>query len=175
MEERGEREEREERVAAEPQQAPTAAEVATGERVRQKFPKPCRLRLKTLVDPLFADGRSEYAYPLRMVWRNVDAAHTEGILPRGSNVRVGRVQMLVSIPKRRQRRAVDRVLLRRRVREAYRRLLPAFEERVSRRSDIATLSLAVVYISDKIESQARISARLEKLLDAVAEKLEIPA
>lgn len=143
--------------------------------VRQKLPKPCRLRLKTLVDPLFADGCSAYAYPLRMVWRSVDAVSMEHVLPRGSSVRVGRVQMLVSIPKRRHRRAVDRVLLRRRVREAYRRLLPAFEERVRRKADIATLSLGIVYISEKIEPQAKIALRLEKLLNVVAEKLNLPA
>lgn len=142
--------------------------------VRYKLPKPCRLRLKSLVDPLFAKGKSEYAYPLRLVWRAAGADDMAHVLPRGSSVTVGKVQLLVSIPKRKQRRAVDRVLLRRRVRDAYRHLLPAFEARVSKRPDIATLSLAVVYISSEIESQAKISERLGKLFDALCSKLDLP-
>lgn len=142
--------------------------------VRYKLPKPCRLRLKSLVDPLFAKGKSEYAYPLRLVWRIADADDMAGVLPKGSTVTVGRVQMLVSIPKRKQKRAVDRVLLRRRVRDAYRRLLPSFETRVRKRPDIATLSLAVVYISSGIEPQSKIDERLARLFDTLASKLDLP-
>ena len=78
----------------------------------QRLRKPCRLRLKTLVEPLFANGKSEFAYPLRAVWRTCAANQLTHILPKGSSESIGRVQMLVVIPKRKQKHATDRVLLR---------------------------------------------------------------
>ena len=137
----------------------------------QRLRKPCRLRLKTLVEPLFANGKSEFAYPLRAVWRTCAANQLTHILPKGSSESIGRVQMLVVIPKRKQKHATDRVLLRRRVREAYRRLLPAFEESVRQYPHIATLSVAFVYISGKAEPYDTIYRKMEKLLTNIAAQL----
>lgn len=137
----------------------------------QRLRKPFRLRLKTLVEPLFANGKSEFAYPLRAVWRTCAANQLTHILPKGSSESIGRVQMLVVIPKRKQKHATDRVLLRRRVREAYRRLLPAFEESVRQYPHIATLSVAFVYISGKAEPYDTIYRKMEKLLTNIAAQL----
>lgn len=53
---------------------------------------------------------SAMAYPWRAVWR-VNTGRRSGI---------GCPQFLISVPKKRLRRAVDRVAMRRRMREAYR-------------------------------------------------------
>lgn len=139
--------------------------------MRLRLPKLCRLRHKTLVDALFAGGDSLYAYPLRVVWRKLGAEALEASFRPGFVPEVAKVQMLVSVPKRRQRRAVDRVLMRRRIREAYRRLLPQFEARVAGKSDDGTISIAIVYISQQLEPFSLIERKLARLLDKLCDKL----
>ena len=63
------------------------------------------------IEKLYARGTSIIAYPLRAVWLEV---------PREDGRHPVAARFLVSIPKKRIRHAVDRVLLRRRTREAYR-------------------------------------------------------
>ena len=63
------------------------------------------------IEKLYARGTSIIAYPLRAVWLEV---------PRDDWRHPVAARFLVSIPKKRIRHAVDRVLLRRRTREAYR-------------------------------------------------------
>ena len=72
-----------------------------------KLNKDEKLCSRTAVNRLFEEGHSLMAFPLRAAYR---------LRPRGDHP----VQFLISIPKKRIRRAVHRVTLRRRVREAYR-------------------------------------------------------
>ena len=72
-----------------------------------KLKKDEKLCSRTAVNLLFDEGKSLMAFPLRAAFR---------LRPRGEHP----VQFLISIPKKRIRRAVGRVTLRRRVREAYR-------------------------------------------------------
>lgn len=135
--------------------------------VGQRLRKPCRLRHKILVDGLFSDGASAYAYPLRVVWRRVGVDDMRVSFRPGFEPRAAKVQMLVSVPKRKLRHAVDRVLMRRRIREAYRRLLPEFEARVREWPDTATISLAIVYIAGGIESYAMVERKLARLMEKI--------
>lgn len=72
-----------------------------------KLNKDEKLCSRTAVNRLFDEGKSLMAFPLRAAYR---------LRPRGDNP----VQFLITIPKKRIRRAVQRVTLRRRTREAYR-------------------------------------------------------
>ena len=72
-----------------------------------KLNKDEKLCSRTAVNLLFDEGKSLMAFPLRAAYR---------LRPQGEHP----VQFLISIPKKRIRRAVMRVTLRRRVREAYR-------------------------------------------------------
>lgn len=72
-----------------------------------------KLCSKIEIEKLYARGTSIIAYPLRAVWLAVPC---DG----GGNNRPVAARFLISIPKKRIRHAVDRVLLRRRTREAYR-------------------------------------------------------
>lgn len=74
---------------------------------RYTFKKEERLCGKRSIDDLFTNGSSFVLYPFRIVYHRRPLA---GIS----------VQMLVSVPKRRFPRAVDRNLLKRRIRECYR-------------------------------------------------------
>lgn len=74
-----------------------------------RFPKSERLCSRTLIRQLFSpQGKSLAAYPLRVVWMPLEAG------------REARVQMMVSVSKRKLRHAVDRNRAKRLVREAYR-------------------------------------------------------
>lgn len=70
-----------------------------------------KLCSKLEIERIYDQGTSIIAYPLRAVWVAVPAH--EGKRPVAA-------RFLISIPKKRIRHAVDRVLLRRRTREAYR-------------------------------------------------------
>ena len=73
-----------------------------------KFPKSERLHSKKQIDELFSRGTSFTIYPLRVVFLKKPL---ESKLPN---------QVLVSIPKKVFKKAVDRNKLKRRIREAYR-------------------------------------------------------
>lgn len=70
-----------------------------------KYEKLCS---RTSINRLFREGDSTVAFPLRVVYR---LHEPQGEAP---------VRFLITIPKKKMRRAVWRVLLRRRTREAYR-------------------------------------------------------
>ena len=75
----------------------------------QKFRKAERLCHKKLIEELFQSGRSFYSYPFRLVWMPVTSPIDYS------------AQMAISVQKRHFKKAVDRNLLKRRVREAYRK------------------------------------------------------
>ena len=75
---------------------------------RYTLSKEERLSWKRYIDLLFAKGQSFVAFPLRVVYLAVEE---ETLAP---------VSILVSVPKKKFRRAVKRNLIKRQVREAYR-------------------------------------------------------
>ena len=72
------------------------------------FKKEERLCNKKLIDKLFHNGSSFLCYPYRVSWLAV------------AEVVEFPVQVLIAVPKKRYKRAIDRNLLKRRIREAYR-------------------------------------------------------
>ena len=118
-----------------------------------------KLCATTDIDALFAAGRrsvassgdhifSALAYPWRAVWKEN---------PRRS---ADNARFLVSVPKKRLRHAVDRVLMRRRCREAYRLNRPDG-------ALAAPVDIAFIYIADKTSSYARTERSLRRLLDKI--------
>ena len=95
---------------------------------------------------------SAIAYPLRCVWREN---------PRRSSD--APVQFLISVPKKRLRHAVDRVLMRRRPREAFRPLHHDHQPAEGRRIDVA-----FIYIANGTEPYARVARAMSRLLKAIA-------
>ncbi len=77
--------------------------------MRQTFSKDERLRKRVLIEKLYQEGKSQYLYPFRVRWLTV--SHP-GSMP---------VQLLISVPKHDLRKAVQRNLVKRRIREAYRK------------------------------------------------------
>ena len=75
----------------------------------ESFGKKEKLKSKVMIDRLFAEGNSVKKYPLRLVY-----------LPlKDPSEKVNKVA--VSVPKRNFKRAVDRIKIKRLMREAYRK------------------------------------------------------
>lgn len=114
-----------------------------------------KLCSKTAIDQVFALGDNATAYPLRAVYRFVPS--TDG---------KGESRFLITIPKKKIRTAVKRVLLRRRTREAYRLnrdlLLPALEQRGKR------VDVAFIYLARQPFRYATIEAKMKELLTKIA-------
>lgn len=114
-----------------------------------------KLRSRTAVANLFGGGSgATIAYPLRAVYRFHD---TQGESP---------AQFIITIPKKKIRHAVDRVLLRRRTREAYRLnrnlLFPALGEAA------LCVDIAFVYLSSEQAPYNVIEAKMQELLRRIS-------
>lgn len=80
----------------------------------KKFPKQERLTSKKIIEELFSKGSSVYLYPFRLQY-----LRENHIVSRSQ--KNGFPQVLFSVSKRNFKRAIDRNLIKRRIREAYRK------------------------------------------------------
>lgn len=119
--------------------------------------KPERLSRKKIIEKLFAGGsRSFSIFPLRVVWLPVEELDVQASL-------------LVSVSKRRFKRAVKRNRVKRQIREAYRLnkqpLLEALAEKDLR------LALAFIYLSDELTDSTVITEKMKIALARIVEKV----
>jgi ribonuclease P protein component len=77
--------------------------------MRQTFNKAERLCSHKLIEELFKNGNAFFSYPFRVVWSETDKP-----LPHSA-------QIAIAVPTRHFKKAVSRNLIRRRIREAYRK------------------------------------------------------
>lgn len=106
------------------------------------------------IDQLFGNGGAEFsrlAYPLRAIARNN--------VRRSSDAPVA---FLISVPKKRLRHAVDRVTMRRRIREAY-RLSPLRQ----RTPGALRLDVAFVYVADKPLPYSAVERAMRRILEGL--------
>lgn len=130
-----------------------------------------KLRHSRLVENLFKEGESLYDFPLRLVWRQIDADKLADSFRADIPERLGRIQMLITVPKKKRRHAVDRVLMRRRIREAYRLNRLPLKELAAALPNAGTLSLAFIYMSDQNLPYAFVEERMQRLLARLTRKL----
>ena len=123
-----------------------------------KYEKLCS---KTAIDLLFKDGKAAIAYPLRVVYRFVEP---------GENPPTCR--FMITVPKKKMRHAVDRVWLRRRIREAYRlnrnAIYPALE------ASGKDLEIAFLYIADNKKQYDTIERKMTQILQKISAVLVPP-
>lgn len=126
-----------------------------------RFRKSERLCSRTLIRQLFSpQGKSLAAYPLRVVWMPVETAGEV------------RVQVMVSVSKRRLRHAVDRNRAKRLVREAYRLNKHLLLDKLGDRR----LAVVFLWLPTDTRSFAEVEAKMRNLLVRVAEQVaEVPA
>lgn len=134
-----------------------------------KFPKDYRLHHRSLVEGLFRLGEAFYEFPFRVTWRVLSDEELNknfrNVVPEG----IGSLQMMVTVPKKKRKHAVDRVLMRRRIKEAYRLNFATLRQKVEDYSGIKTMSLGIVYIHDKNLPYKT----MEEKMVAVLNKLEL--
>lgn len=127
---------------------------------RNTFPLKEHLKSKKTIEKLYAEGTSVTAYPLRAVfiqqnWEEQDVT----------------ASVLISVAKKRFRHAVDRNLVKRRIREAYRTSKHQLTE-VLENND-KRIAVAILYIDTRHNSTAFIKRKMEKLLEGILAKLAL--
>ena len=119
---------------------------------KYSLPQEERLKGKIRIDNLFTNAKGVLSYPYRVLYT-----------PNNAN----KSAIMVSIPKRKFKHAVDRNLLRRRTREAY-RLNKAI---LSEATENKRLDIAILYIGDKKEEFAYLQKKMCDALNKIASKI----
>lgn len=139
---------------------------------RLTFPKSERLRHKILVDSLFAKGKSVYEYPFRVVCRTLTDAELAEAFSIGIPDRIAPLQVLITIPKKKRRHAVDRVLMRRRIRDIWRRHRRPLRAAIESTPELRTMSVAIIYMSNENIPSATLERKLTRLIGKLIARVE---
>lgn len=132
-----------------------------------RFGKAHKLRHRSLVEGLFRHGRNMYEFPLRMVYRVMTRQEMVDNFSNYPPAGIAPVQMMVTVPKKKLRHAVDRVMMRRRIREAFRLNAP-----VHREIDGKFLQIAFVYLHSDILPYDTIEQKMIRLMQKLTAKIE---
>lgn len=123
---------------------------------------------RTAINMLFAGGRSIVAYPLRAVVA-VKRCDSETV---GGEVQSGIVaKFMITVPKKKIRTAVGRVLVRRRIREAYRLNRSVLAQALQPAGCVA--EIAFLYMDTSIADYATIEASMKKLLGKISSQVAV--
>ncbi len=122
---------------------------------------------RKLIDRLFVGGgsKSMSCFPLRLVFMVLDH-NDEALENKGSHVDMADVQMLISVPKRCFKHAVDRNRVKRQVREAYRRHRDLYELPEGK-----YLAMAFIWLDHQHHETAEVEDKVVNLLRRLGEKL----
>ncbi|MDR1004520.1 MAG: ribonuclease P protein component [Prevotellaceae bacterium] len=116
-----------------------------------------RLYRRNVIDRLFAGGAHSFVvYPLRIVYVDVETLEAP-------------VSILISVSKRRFKRAVKRNRMKRRIREAYRKQKTALVQ--SAEEQHRHLAVAFIYLTDKLVDSAAIEASMKTALTRIREQI----
>ncbi len=136
--------------------------------------KSAKLRHRTLVQNLFQKGKSVYSGPLRVTFRPLSNEELEASFRVRIPDMMGPVQMMITVPKKKRRHAVDRVLMRRRIREAFRLQWHPLKRMIQDDPSIRTLSLAIVYMDTENADMETIMTAMGSALSKIRKKLNLP-
>lgn len=117
------------------------------------FRKVEKLCNEKIIEKLFSSGQSFISYPIRVVFLPTDISE--------KNVSTC---VLISVSKKRFKRAVKRNLIKRRIREAYR-----INKELYRLTQ--QLNIAFIYVSNEINSFADIEKAINKAAKILSDKI----
>jgi ribonuclease P protein component len=123
------------------------------------FSKEERLCSRILIDKLFTEGKSVFSFPYRFVFISTDENNSK--FP---------IKVVFSIPKRNYKRAVDRNLIRRRMREAYRIEKQLFYDLLTAKGK--GIALMIIYTNKEIADYDTIHHSLVKGMKKMIMKID---
>lgn len=124
-----------------------------------RFSKKDKLKSKKKIDLLFSKGKSINAFPIRAIYFSTKELND-------MSVNTG-----VSVPKKKIKLAVNRNLLKRRMREAYRLNNQALKNQLKGKEE--GLDLMFVYTSKQISSYKEIEDKIKVILARLTELGEV--
>lgn len=137
-----------------------------------KFPKSARIHHRSLQEQLFQKGHNLNEYPVRMIWRCVTHEELKANFRDSVPDLIGRVQVLVSVPKKMRKRAVDRVRMRRLLREAFRLGRAPLYAKLDEIPEVRTLSVGLVYKKQENIDYADVKERIDRLVAKLISRLD---
>lgn len=120
----------------------------------ERFPKIERISSKKLIEELFQNGKSFFQYPFKIYFLPSQPC----ISPYP--------QVLISVPKKHFKKAVDRNLLKRRIREAYRK-----NKNILKAPENNPLKIAFILVSKEIISYKEIELKIIKVLKRISAEM----
>jgi ribonuclease P protein component len=124
---------------------------------RNTFPLKEHLKSKNVIEQVYANGTSVTSFPLRAVFLEQEQDKQEPT-----------ATILISVAKKRFRHAVDRNLVKRRIREAYRTSKHPFIEALENKEK--KMAVAILYIDTKHNSTEFIRKKMARLLESIIQK-----
>ena len=121
---------------------------------RNTFPLKEHLKSKRVIEQVYANGTSTTVYPLRAFF-----------IEQPQYTQEPTAVILINTSKKRFRHAVDRNLVKRRIREAYRTSKHPFIEALENNGK--KMAIAIIYIDNKHNSTAFIKKKMAKLLESI--------
>ncbi len=116
-----------------------------------RFNKKERIKSKKVIDELFlGNSKSFTIYPIRVVYKSLDKQTKE------------QAQILLSVPKKKFKSAVDRNHIKRLFRESYRLNKAEFIEYL--KTNDTKLAIALIYLSKEIIKYEEMEKKMKKLL-----------
>ena len=122
--------------------------------LNHKFRKEERLCSRKAIEELFGSGKSFFSHPFQVIWMN---APTEFPYP---------AQVAVSVSKKLFKRAVRRNLIKRRMREAYRRNKTSFYQFLA--DNNTRIIFIIIYKSNTIADFTVIEKSMQDMLKKLA-------
>lgn len=128
--------------------------------IRYTFSKDEKLCYQKSIDRLFAQGKSYISYPLRIVYFVEEETEADKQF----------AQVLISVPKRKFKRANKRNRIKRLVREAYRLNKQEYIRLLQEKG--LRLDIAFLYLKDELPSYTEIEKSILKAVSTLKDKLE---
>lgn len=122
------------------------------------FPKQEKLTGETTIDELFLKGRSMLVYPIRIVWVGTPAKASPSL------------RVLMSVPKKKLKHAVDRNRVKRLMREAFR----LHKSELSALVNFLCLDvqIAFVWVPNELLDFAKVERKMVDVLQKLQKQLE---
>lgn len=124
------------------------------------FRKTERISSQIIIDKLFGGGNTAMSvFPLRALFM-VDESKEDDIVP---------VRIMISVPKKRFKHAVDRNRMKRQIREAYRLNKQVLWDKATELNKV--ISIAFICITDELVASSKVHGSVKKILGRITDKI----